>query len=326
MGSRMGRASAAVACLTAVVLGAGACTGTNDGAATAKEAASTGDAGAMRALRDAQEAATAKQTVSGKGTITVGETGPTLSVDSAFRYGPAPVVHAATMFGGSAQPGNGMRSPSIEYLVTETQLYAKVLDGGDLPDAGDVSRLWIRRPAPVVAADTDGPRMPSATADAHLALQDPVVGLAVLAAAPDVRKVGDEPVDGIPSAHYRGVYPASALKSATAASLGLTEGQYRRLAVEFLDNRQTSVLLDIWLGPDRLPVRQSAKSRYERAEDPLFKTGRPGSRQSSAAAVDDPADLDTMPKPLAFGVLVTHTGWGSPVDVAEPPAEQIRTP
>lgn len=274
----------------------------------------------MRALRDAQETVTARQTVSSTGTITVGTKGLVVPVDSAFRYGVAPVVHTTTTFPGAAEPGEDTQSASIEYLVTETELYAKVHNGGGVPGSTNTSKLWIKRPAPAVPADTEAPRMPSAASDAHLALQDPVTGLAVLAAAPDVHKVGEEPLDGVPTTHYRGVYPASALKSATAASLGLTQGQYQRLAVDFLDNRQTSVQLDIWLGPDRLPVRQGAQSRYERAEDPRSESGGPGGPQSSGD--DMPPE---PPEPLAFGVLATYTGWGSPVDVAEPSADQIGT-
>ncbi|MDI2130322.1 hypothetical protein [Yinghuangia seranimata] len=300
--------------LAAVVLGAGACGGTNDAAGKSKTG--TGDASAVRALRDAREAANAKQTVTTKGTIAQGSDGSvSVTADSSFRYGPAPVVHTTTTFSGLAEPGNAAEAPKIELIATETRLYSKVLEGGGMIPADALSKQWTPRPAPsAVPGTSDRPRPPSPTADAHPALQDPVVALAVLAAAPDVHKAGDEPLDGVQTAHYQGAYPASALKTATAKSLGLTEGQYQRLAVDFLDNRQTSVRFDIWLGADRLPVQMSAKSVYNRTEDPVFTTEAP-----------DPAYEDAVPEPLAFTVQIRLTGWGSPVDAAEPPADQVRT-
>ncbi|MCF2530718.1 hypothetical protein [Yinghuangia soli] len=340
-----GRATTVVAaCLAAVVLGAAACR--NDGGTGSAPDAAAGGTDVLQVLRAAKDATAAARTVSGKGVLGIGEGPADKRVDAAFAYGPSPALRSTEVAPAGANAGAEL--PLFEYLATESRLYMRVLDGGDMPGADQMSddalSLWTSLPPSGVLDIPDGPdglgidpgdRPPlSAAPDAHLALLDPLTGLAVLAAAPDARRIGSEKIDGKDAVHYQGVFPASALASATAASLGLTESQFQRLATDFRDNRPTSIQVDIWLGPDRLPVRQDVASRYDPAADrttpPATEStdtdpgsgsdpgSDPGSESGTGTGSLDP------PAPLAFTVSITYSGWRKPVDVAEPPAEQLR--
>ena len=119
---------------------------------------------------------------------------------------------------------------------------------------------------------------------------DPTSQLQPLLASGDVHKVGTETVDGVQTTHYAGtVDPATAFDSSQAAK-NLTSAQIAQLKSTLKDSGVTSETIDVWVASDGLPVREQV------------------SATSSVGATK---------------VDMHMSGWGSPVSITAPPADQV---
>ena len=119
---------------------------------------------------------------------------------------------------------------------------------------------------------------------------DPTSQLQPLLASGDVHKVGTETVDGVQTTHYAGtVDPATAFDSSQAAK-NLTSAQIAQLKSTLKSSGVTTETIDVWVASDGLPVREQV------------------SATSSAGATK---------------VDMHMSGWGSPVSITAPPADQV---
>jgi hypothetical protein len=119
---------------------------------------------------------------------------------------------------------------------------------------------------------------------------DPTQQLQPLLASGNLHKVGTETVDGVQADHYSGtVDPATAFNSSAAAA-NLTPDQVAQIKSLMQAGGVTGETIDVWVASSGLPVRESVSSN------------------TSAGAVK--ADLHM-------------SGWGQPVSVSAPPADQV---
>jgi len=119
---------------------------------------------------------------------------------------------------------------------------------------------------------------------------DPTSQLQPLLASGDVHKVGTETVDGVQTTHYAGtVDPATAFDSSQAAK-NLTSAQITQLKSMLKDSGVTTETIDVWVASDGLPVREQV------------------SATSSVGATK---------------VDMHMSGWGAPVSITAPPADQV---
>jgi hypothetical protein len=119
---------------------------------------------------------------------------------------------------------------------------------------------------------------------------DPTSQLQPLLASGDVHKVGTETVDGVQTTHYSGtVDPATAFDSSQAAK-NLTSAQITQLKSMLKQSGVTTETIDVWVASDGLPVREQV------------------SATSSAGATKVDMHL---------------SGWGAPVSISAPPADQV---
>ena len=119
---------------------------------------------------------------------------------------------------------------------------------------------------------------------------DPSAQLQPLLASGDIHKVGTETVDGVQAAHYSGtVDPATAFDGSQAAK-NLTAAQIAQLKSLMKAGGVTKETIDVWVASDGLPVRETV------------------SMNTSAGATKVDMHL---------------SGWGKPITVTAPPADQV---
>jgi hypothetical protein len=119
---------------------------------------------------------------------------------------------------------------------------------------------------------------------------DPAAQLQPLLASGDVKKVGTQTVDGVQATHYAGtVDPATAFDSSQAAK-NLTPAQISQLKSMLSTAGVTTEKIDVWVASDGLPVEETIS-------------------------------MDT--KAGAEKVDLHMSGWGQPVSIAAPPADQV---
>lgn len=119
--------------------------------------------------------------------------------------------------------------------------------------------------------------------------EGPMAGLDRLVASGEIRVVGEEAVDGVRTTHYAGT--VSVMRLLEDSKLSAEDRESTRKLYEALGMDRMN--LDLWVGPDDLPVKQ----------------------------------VSVMPvkfsKPIAQKVTITFTDWGKPVDLTPPPADQV---
>jgi LppX_LprAFG lipoprotein len=119
---------------------------------------------------------------------------------------------------------------------------------------------------------------------------DPTQQLQPLLASGDVKKVGTETVDGVQTTHYSGtVDPATAFSSSQAAK-NLTPDQIAQLKSMLSNSGVSNEKIDVWFASDGLPVEETI------------------SMNTNAGA--EKVDLHL-------------SGWGQPVSITAPPADQV---
>jgi hypothetical protein len=97
------------------------------------------------------------------------------------------------------------------------------------------------------------------------------------------------------AAHYSGTVDQDLLLRTTADSLGLTADQYQQLLRHYAKLGAGGTTLDVWIGPDGLPLRDRATTHIQ--------------------AVSDKTDMVVDAK---------FSQWGEKVDVTPPPASQAK--
>lgn len=123
--------------------------------------------------------------------------------------------------------------------------------------------------------------------------QDPVAHLALLQKSGDIREIGKETVNGKPTTHYAGTVDLKVLQANNAAGMGLKEKDFEQLNKTFKQFGVKTADIDLWIGGDQLPVKQT--------------TG------ITVKAQGQSADVTTT---------VEYLGWNVDVDVTPPPADQ----
>ncbi len=119
---------------------------------------------------------------------------------------------------------------------------------------------------------------------------DPTQQLEPLLASGDLRKVGTETVDGVQADHYSGTVDAATAFDSSAAAKNLTPDQVAQLKSLMKTAGVTTETIDVWVASSGLPVRETVSSNTA----------------TGAVKVD-----------------LHMSGWGQPVSVSAPPADQV---
>jgi hypothetical protein len=119
---------------------------------------------------------------------------------------------------------------------------------------------------------------------------DPAAQLQPLLASGDVKEVGTETVDGVQATHYTGtVDPATAFDTSQAVK-NLTPAERQQLKSMLSAAGVTSETIDVWVASDGLPVEEM---------------------------------ISTTAKAGAEKVDLHLSGWGQPVSISAPPADEV---
>lgn len=119
---------------------------------------------------------------------------------------------------------------------------------------------------------------------------DPAAQLQPLLASGDVKKVGTDTVDGVQATHYAGTVDVATAFDSSQAAKNLTPDQISQLKSMLNAAGVTDEKIDVWVGSDGLPVEETI------------------SMNTTVGA--EKIDLHL-------------SGWGRPISVVAPPADQV---
>ncbi|WTX00871.1 hypothetical protein OG216_46380 (plasmid) [Streptomycetaceae bacterium NBC_01309] len=235
-------------------------------------------AAALSAARDKVRSA---QTCRGEITVYIGETKISTS-QIQLRMGGAPFARLVTTteaayFQSLGQPVPPEEDRRTETIVTPTSVYSS--------NGPEVSQLYNGKAwtmTTLAARDGNGGQP-----------QDFASQLALLKRSGDVREVGTEMVDGVQATHYSGTISLALLYQNTAESTGMSEKEYAMLRQLWEALRFENVQIELWVGPDGLPVKQTTITTTKSSGSPV-------------------ASITSTTRYLA---------WGVPIDESLPPAE-----
>ncbi|MGW0661863.1 hypothetical protein [Streptodolium elevatio] len=116
----------------------------------------------------------------------------------------------------------------------------------------------------------------------------------------EVGVVGREVVDGVQTVHYAETLSMQVMLEKNPA---MTDKAREEVLRSRLVLGEDPVAIDVWIGPDDLPVKQVSVN--------LLRT--PGPAKSVRAA-----------QPVVVSTTSYYSGWGEPVDLTAPPANEVR--
>ena len=120
---------------------------------------------------------------------------------------------------------------------------------------------------------------------------DPLTAIHELLATGDLAEDGaDQQIDGVAATHYRGKILVDSELSGSQAQQYLTADQIKQLQTLATAQGMTGATVDLWVGPNGLPVRSEIGI--------------------ASTQGDDFIELD-------------YTGWGTAAPVTAPPADQV---
>ncbi|WP_329170861.1 hypothetical protein OG754_04445 [Streptomyces decoyicus] len=102
--------------------------------------------------------------------------------------------------------------------------------------------------------------------------QDPAAQASLLPQSDNVKKVGEETVDGVRTTHYAGVVDVTDLLTKRSAKSALDAERRKRVIEQYKQLGVTKLSLDMWVGPDDRTVK--FRERAQAAQGPLDVTIR----------------------------------------------------
>ncbi|MFG2526670.1 hypothetical protein [Streptomyces sp. NPDC048516] len=124
--------------------------------------------------------------------------------------------------------------------------------------------------------------------------QDPAAQASLLSQSDDVKKVGEETVDGVRTSHYAGVVEVADLLDKQGAKSGLDAERRKKVIEQYQQLGVSKLTLDMWVGPGDRTVK--FRERAQTAQGPLdvairfFGVNKPVTVQVPPAA--DTVDLE----------------------------------
>lgn len=280
-------------CLCFALAGCGSDDGSDSDTAAASEPQSAAVKALAAELGDARTKIGATNSVHMRMSQTIDGT-HTFSIDASSRSAPDNVARMTMTFDPellSQLKGTTVTEPTVvESIVTPNVMYMNL--GPDA--AAKNGKPWVELDAAEMRGlDATGQvaqyqKMAEQGSDGQ---QDPAAQLAFLEKSGDIRKVGEEKIDGVATTHYAGTVDVKLLQANNAESLGLEAKDYRQLTDMFDKLGVDKAEIDLWIDAERLPVRQVTTIEV--------------TAQGQTAEVETTVDF---------------VEWNVPVDVTPPPA------
>lgn len=246
-------------------------------------AASPSLSGAALQLAGARDKLTTAQTYKGHSDVQTDGV-PTSSTEFQVRLGDQAALRLSTTVFPAAYQNLGMPNAPTEPQVSESlQLPGGVVYTSNSPLMAQLSngKHWSK-------TTVDLPTSASGTPE------DFAAQLALLQKAGDIREAGRETVDGITTTHYSGTISLLLLHDNTAAEVGMSEKQYEALRTYWTEQGFDNAKIDLWIGPDSLPVRQITVT-----------TAKNNGTQKTTQAT------------------TRYWDWGKPINDTPPPADDV---
>ncbi|MGW7577767.1 hypothetical protein [Streptomyces sp. NPDC054765] len=164
---------------------------------------------------------------------------------------------------------------------------AVYLGGGGKAAAAMDGKHWIKFAMKGKGADGLGGMQQQAD-------QDPAAQASLLSQSDDVKKVGEETVDGVRTTHYTGMVDVADLLNKRASKSALNAERRKKVIEQYRQLGVSKLSLDMWVGPDDRTVK--FRERAQAAQGPLdmtirfFDVNRPVSVQAPPAS--DTVDLE----------------------------------
>ncbi|WP_336053621.1 hypothetical protein [Streptomyces sp. CA2R101] len=137
---------------------------------------------------------------------------------------------------------------------------AVYLGGGGKATAALGGKHWIKFAMKDKGADALGGMQQQAD-------QDPAAQASLLPQSDDVKKVGEETVDGVRTSHYAGVVEVADLLNKRGAKSALDAERRKKVIEQYQQLGVSKLTLDIWIGPGDRTVK--FRERAQAAQGPL---------------------------------------------------------
>ncbi|MFC5721878.1 hypothetical protein ACFP1Z_17030 [Streptomyces gamaensis] len=289
-------------CISAVALLGGAVACTSDGDGKSSGAAKTPVQALQAAFKKTSAAKSAKvhMTVSapeGAGTAA----GTEVTMDGVVGWNPG--VMDMTMSGaGAAAAGAAGGDGKTRMIMIDNVMYTQ-LPAGSMKDAPEAMRgkKWMKldaKSAPNAALQKSmGSKMDSAN-------QDPSKQMATLLDSPNLKRVGEEKVNGTSAQHYKGTLTVDDMAKGTASAEVMDAKEREALLETVKQAGIKSYDTDIWVNGDNLPVKMtvvmdSAQGKMKMSAD---YTDYGTKVDVKAPAAGEVADFGDMIKDLSKAV------------------------
>ncbi|MGW0929403.1 hypothetical protein [Streptomyces sp. NPDC002644] len=252
---RTRRPLAAVAAVSAVLLGASACQGEETAGRTDAASQAKGGANPEAALAAAFEKTSDVNTAHVELTMTVpGPQGGEITMSGVQGWDPG--LLDVTMSGealGGGQPG---APEEIRTLMVDNAMY---MDMGESAAAEMDGKRWMKMDFAELAksAEKQGGAGASGLSGAmnENMNQNPAESLAILLESPNIQHLGAEKVNGLETEHYKGTVPVAEMIDSNKAFDDLTEAQREKLAATVETAGVKSYEIEVWVTEDDLPAR-----------------------------------------------------------------------
>ncbi|WP_239012619.1 hypothetical protein [Streptomyces sioyaensis] len=136
--------------------------------------------------------------------------------------------------------------------------------------------------------------------------QDPAAQASLLPQSDDVKKVGEETVDGVRTTHYAGAVEVADLLTKRAPKSALDAARRKKVVEQYRQLGVRKLQLDMWIGPDDRTVK--FRERAQTAQGPLDLTIR-FSDVNKPVTVQAPPASDTvdLEQKLKEGGILPHS-------------------
>jgi hypothetical protein len=186
----------------------------------------------------------------------------------------------------------------LSMTVTSSGAGARLGDMSVIYDGSDVylkSRAYAAqdggRPWAEFSASSPGGGGAAASVLGTIKNESPTAQVQPLLASSDVKDLGAQEIDGVQTTHYSGTLDAAQVQK-TASIEGLTAAQLEQIKQELRQTGESTETIDVWIDAAGLPVRT----------------------RDTATTASGP---DTT--------VMDFSGWGAPVSITDPPADQVAT-
>ncbi|MET8573714.1 hypothetical protein [Streptomyces sp. NPDC005012] len=252
---RTRRPLAAVAAVSAVLLGASACQGEETAGRTDAASQAKGGANPEAALAAAFEKTSDVKTAHVEMTMTVpGPQGGEITMSGVQGWDPG--LLDVTMSGAALGGGQPGAPQEIRMLMVDQAMY---MDMGKAAAAEMDGKRWMKMDLAELAgsAGKQGGADASGLSGAmnENMNQNPAESLAILLESPNIQHVGAEKVNGLETEHYKGTVPVAEMIESNKAFDNLTEAEREKLATTIETAGVSTYEIEVWVTEDDLPAR-----------------------------------------------------------------------